>query len=438
MRESKIRILLLAALCFCSGFLTAQTESDTSDYYHQNYFRYENYIYNNNIKTVVLERSDAPLTDPVIEKNTTDRLILTFDDLGSDLKNYSYTFIHCNSDWTPSNIITSQYLPGFFDDRILDYDYSFNTKQTYTHYSLVFPNQNLNPVLSGNYILKVFETDYPDSVIITRRWMIFEDKVQIDARVKRATIIADRYTKQEIDFSIFHPLLEIQNPFNDIKVVLTQNGRWDNAITNLKPLYLKDKLLDYNYDEENVFNGGNEFRTFDIRPLKFQTQYIKGIIEDSTGYHVYVADELSRAFLVYAIWDDINGKFLNVIYEDRESDTEADYATVHFKLKMPDPVYKGTPYIFGGLTDWRILKEAKLKYNYDNLSYETSLYLKQGYYNYEYVVLNDGTSDIDETLIEGNHFETENDYAIFVYHRPIGGRYDQLVGWKKLNSKKIY
>lgn len=424
--------------CFLPYCTAAQNENNPADYYQQNYFRYENYVYNSNIKTVVLEKADMRLTDPVIEKNSTDQLILTFDDLGSELKNYSYTFIHCNADWTPSNINISQYLLSFYDDRITEYKFSFNTKQTYTHFSLVFPNENLNPVLSGNYIIKVFMTDYPDSVIITRRWMIFEDKVQIDALIKRATIIADRSAKQEIDFSVSHPLLDIQNPFNDIKITLAQNGRWDNAITTLKPLYLKDKLLDYNYDEENVFNGGNEFRNFDIRPLRFQTQFIKRIIEDSGGYHVYVSDEYSRASLVYSIWDDINGKFLNKIYEGRSSDTEADYAIVHFKLKMPDPVYKGTPYIFGALTDWRILKEAKLIYNYDELAYETSLYLKQGYYNYEYIVLNDGSSQIDETLIEGNHFETENDYTVFVYHRPTGARYDQLIGWRKLKSNKIY
>lgn len=425
-------------LFFITNISFAQNDQDTSDYYHSNYLRFENYIYAENIKTVILEKYRLQLSDPVIELNTDDKLILTFDDLNSEAKNYSYTFIHCNADWTPSNIIISQYLKGFFDDRITDYRYSFNTKQAYTHYTLLFPNENLNPALSGNYILKVFETDNPDSVIITRRWLMLENKVQVDANIKRATIIADRYSKQEIDFTVAYPMVNIQNSFNDIKITLTQNGRWDHAITNLKPLYLKDDLLDYNFDEENVFNGGNEFRNFDTRTLRFQTQFVKKILEDSTGYHVYVTNDESRSALVYSIWDDINGKFLNKIYDNRDSETEADYVTVHFKLLYPDPVQKGTPYIFGELTDWRLIKEGKLRYNYDMQAYEAELYLKQGYYNYEYVVINDGSEKIDETLIEGNHFETENDYAIFVYHRPVGGRYDQLIGWKKLNSSKIY
>lgn len=418
--------------------VVAQNNADTADYYHNNYLRFENYIYRDNIKTVILEKKGFQLSDPVIELNSGDKLVLTFDDLNGDVTNYSYTFIHCNADWTPSNIIVSQYLQGFWDDRITEYSYSFNTKLQYTHYTLEFPNENLRPLFSGNYILKVYETDNPDNVIITRRWMQFENKVAVNTSIKRATVIQDRYSKQEIDFSIAYASVNIQNPFSDVKVTLTQNGRWDNAITNLKPLYLKDNLLDYSYDEENVFNGGNEFRTIDVRTLRFQTQFVKKIIEDSSGYNLYVTNDESRSALVYAAWDDINGRFLNKIYDDRDSETEADYVHVHFKLLYPDPIQKGTLYVFGQLTDWRLTNEGKLKYNQEQQSYETELFLKQGYYNYEYVVVNDGSSIIDETAIEGNHFETENDYSIFVYFRATGGRYDQLIGWKKLSSKNIY
>jgi type 9 secretion system plug protein len=434
MRATSIFIFLISIV----NISFAQNAGDTSDYYHDNYLRYENYVYVNNIKTVTLEKYGLQLSDPVIGLNSGDQLVLTFDDLDGDVKNYSYTFIHCNADWTPSQVIISQYLHSFFDAPLTDYQYAFNTLQTYTHYKLIFPNENLSPALSGNYLLKIFLTEYPDSVILTRRWMQFDSKVQIDANVKRATVIEDRYSKQEIDFSVAYSTNFIQNPFSDIKITIMQNSRWDNTITNLKPLYLKDNLLDYNFDEENVFNGGNEFRNFDTRSLRFQTQFVKKIIEDSTGYHVYVTNDESRSALVYSIWDDINGRFVNTIYDDRDGEIEGQYAYVHFKLLYPDPIQKGTPYIFGELTDWRLIKEGKLKYNYDQQAYETELYLKQGYYNYEYVVVSDGSDKIDETIIEGNHFETENNYAIFVYHRPVGGRYDQLIGWKKLNSSHIY
>src|SRR6185436_15064480 len=368
-------IAVVFLLCLIHKNSCAQNDGDTLDYYQSNYLRYENFIYADNIKTVILEKNGMQLSDPIIGLNSGDQLILTFDDLDGDVKNYSYTFIHCNADWTPSQIIISQYLRSFFDAPLTDYQFAFNTIQTYTHYKLIFPNENLSPVLPGNYMLKVFYTENPDSVILTRRWMMYDDKVQIDANVRRATIVADRYSKQEIDFTIGYSTNFIQNPFSDIKIVLMQNGRWDNVITNLKPLYLKDNLLDYNYDEENVFNGGNEFRTFDTRSLRFQTQFVKKIIEDSSGYDVYLTNDESRSALVYSILDDINGGFVNTIYDDRDGEIEGQYAHVHFKLLYPDPIEKGTPYIFGALTDWRLTKEGKLKYNYDKQAYETDLYL---------------------------------------------------------------
>jgi hypothetical protein len=425
-------------LFFVVSISFAQINNDTTDYYKKNYLRYENYIYDANIKTVVLEKYGEQLSYPIISLNSDVQLELTFDDLDGDVKNYSYTFIHCNADWTPSQIIVSQYLKSFFDAPITDYRFGFNTTQQYTHYKLRFPNEDLNPTLSGNYILKVFYTDDPDHVVLTRRWLMYDSKVQIEARVKRATIVEDRYSKHEVDFNVAYPSNLIQNPFSDIKVVLMQNGRWDNIITNLKPLYLKDNLLDYNYDEENVFNSGNEFRNFDTRSLRFQTEFIKKIVEDSSGFNVYVTNDENRAALAYSIVEDLNGGFVNTIYDDRDGEIEGQYAHIHFKLLYPEPIEKGTPYIFGALTNWRLTNEGKLKYNFDQHAYETELYLKQGYYNYEYVVVNDGSDKIDETIIEGNHFETENNYDILVYHRPVGGRFDQLIGWKKLNSKHIY
>lgn len=436
-------LVALRLLPFFIFFFVAEIEfvfaqNDSADYYKDDYLRNENFIYAENIKTVVLEKNNYPLSEPVIELNSIDKLVLSFDDLNGNVKNYSYTFIHCNSDWTPSGINISQYLEGYFDDRITDYSFSFNTLQNYTHYKLIFPNENLRPVLSGNYILKVYETENPDKVIITRRWMMFENAVKIEADVNRATVIEDRNSKQEIDFSVITTFLDIQNPFNDIKITLTQNARWDNAIYNLKPLYVKDNVLDYNLSEENVFNGGNEFRNFDTRTIRFPTQFVKKITQDTAGYHAFLRNDNSRSSLVYAIWDDINGKFLNVIYDNRNAETEGEYLHVHFILSFAEPLEKATLYVFGALTDWRLTEEGKLKYDEDAGIYEADLYLKQGYYNYLYAAISDGSGKTDATIIEGNHYETENDYSVYVYYRPGSARYDRLIGWKRINSKSIY
>ncbi len=408
------------------------------DYYDSLYFRYDNYIYSPNVKTVVLEKKDQKLSDPAILFNSGEQLILSFDELAENANDYSYSFILCNSDWQPASIPESQVIEGFTDDRIRNFKYSFNTHQFYVHYELIFPNEELRPLLPGNYILKVFDTNDPEKVILTRRWLYYEDNVQINALVKRSTVVQERFARQEVDFNLDFPLLNVQNPFEEIKVVIMQNFRWDKAISGLKPLFIIDKKLDYNYNEENNFDGTNEFRTFDTRSYKFQNQYMARFGEDSLGMSAWIKPERSRAAEQYSIIDDINGKFLNTIYEGREADLEAEYMRIHFQLLMGAPLENSTVYVFGALTDWRILPQAKMIYNYDKEMYECSLLLKQGYYNYIYAVLKDGEDHINDTELEGNHAETENVYSILVYHTPPGARYSRLAGFRKVSSKGIF
>ena len=197
--------------------------------------------------------------------------------------------------------------------------------------------------------------------------------------------------------------------------------------------------MEYNYEDLNVFNGGNEFRTFDTRTTKFQTQYVKKIEPDSsTIFHFYLKDEESRSFKRYSIEDDINGHYLIKVYDGNNSDLEADYVQVHFHLNSDNIMPNGNYYVYGALTNWSIVPLARLKYNYDEQAYETNLFLKQGYYNYEYVFVEDGKKTPDETLIEGNHFETENDYSLYVYQQLPASRYQRLIGYKKISSKSIY
>lgn len=429
----KVKFSLIAFLSFFFfSVLNGQ------DYFKNDFLRYEDYVYSSTVKTVVLEKKNQPLSDPAIVFNSGDQLVLSFDELSDEAADYSYSFILCNANWQPAGIPESQVVQGFTDDRIRNYSYSFNTRQRYVHYRLEFPNENLLPLLPGNYILKVFETGNPDQVIITRRWLYFEDRVQINALVKRSTVIQDRFAKQEVDFSLELPSLNVQNPFAELKVVIMQNFRWNRMIDNLKPLFIMNQKLDYNYDEENNFDGGNEYRTFDTRSFRFQNQYMAGFSEDTLGIHARIKEDKSRAALRYTILDDLNGKFLNTIYEGRDAQVEAEYVHTRFQLLMNRPLNEATVYVYGGLTDWRIIPEAKMIYNEAKQMYECSLFLKQGYYNYCYAVLKDGEDHINETELEGSHSDTENVYTILVYHTPPGARFDRLAGFKKVSSKGIF
>jgi hypothetical protein len=283
--------------------------------------------------------------------------------------------------------MANEYIDGFIENSVLDYRYSFNTLQKYTHYNFVFPNNSMRITKSGNYLLKVYLESNPENLIITRRFMVFQNKVAIESKVTAASIIEDRLFKHEIDFTIDHGGYPITNPYGDLKIVITQNNRWDNAKINLKPLFVKDQQLVYDYDQENVFDGGNEFRYFDTRSVRYHAGGIKAIFKDSLGIHVDLVSDEKRSFKRYYSQPDMNGDFLIKVQEGNNSEVEADYCYVTFFLPYDDPLTDGNLYVFGAVNARKCGTENLMHYNPKRFGYECTLYLKQGYYNYEYVFL---------------------------------------------------
>jgi len=424
-----------------SGFsilYSINLRAQTTEYFDDAFLRYEDYVYKKNIHTVLLHRDDWEFSEPVIKLGSSEKLKLSFDDFDSDSKTYRFTIIHCDAAWQPtSSMLQSEYISGFFDDPITDYTYSKNTIQRYVHYELLFPTENMKPTKSGNYLLKVFLDYDPHDLVLTRRFMVMDNRVNIIPDIHRATIINDYDYKQEIDFTIQTTNYAVTNPYNDLKIVLVQNDRWDNAITKLKPNFVKDNELVYDFDEDNVFPGGSEFRTFDMKSLRWNSEFVKGISSDSSkNYHVYLYPDKRRNHLRYFSETDINGKYKIHRMESSPNTwaTEAEYAWVHFTLLMDKPAEDGSIYIFGALTDWKYSNDSKMKYNSSFSKYETTLFVKQGYYNYQYVYLKDNEKAGDESFVEGSHYETENDYIIYVYYKPMGSNYDHLIGMKRVNS----
>ena len=398
--------------------------------------KYEDVIYKSAIKTAQLRETSYELAAPIIELGSEQQLKLSFDDLNGEYENYSYTFIHCDAFWNPSDLMQNEYMNVFFEDNISNYTYSVNTLQKYTHYEIVFPNNNMKITKSGNYILYVYENGDKNIPVLTKRFMVYQPNVTISGIVQQAAKADEYMNKQEVDFSILHPNYKIINPFQDVKVILTQNNRWDNAITNLKPLFINQNELNYNYDDgSNCFNSGNEFRNFDNKSFKFLTPFVSHHFKDSSNQNnTLVLPEQLKTFKRYVQVDDVNGEFFIRNTEMDRNENEADYAWVHFFLPYKEPLGEGNFYVTGKFCDWNNVELNKLKYNYSKKGYELKIYLKQGYYNYFLVYQKDDKSPMDETMLEGNHWETENDYTIFVYHRSIGTYYDQLIGIKKLNS----
>lgn len=434
---------VLVALIFglfwgCTGVDTVGSSSglNQEDYVDEKTtMRFENYIYDDSIKTVQFYLGDDPLSQPIIKLRSGEKLTLKFDDLGTEVKNLSYTVIHCDANWTQSALLPFEYTAGFNDYFINDFKFSFNTLIKYVHYSMQIPNSNVQITKSGNYILMIYKDNDKNRPVITRRFMVYEDLVRVGATVRSGTLVEKRKTSQEIDFTINHRGYEIPNPFQDLHVTLMQNNRWDNAIINLKPLFMNDNELVYNYDRENNFFGGNEYRFFDTKSIRIQSLRVQKIrLQDSSAYHVYLYPDPSRQYKRYSFWEDINGQRVIRIQDRSDSDTDADYLYVHFSYPIAEPIENGNLYVFGALSDWKAKPEYQLHYNYEKKAYEATILLKQGYYNYEYGLLTDGSTAIDNSFAEGTHYETENDYTIFVYHREMGLRYDKLVAVTRLNS----
>ena len=199
-------------------------------------------------------------------------------------------------------------------------------------------------------------------------------------------------------------------------------------------MYVKDGELDYDYEEGNVFEGGNEFRNFDTRSIKFLTQFTDKISQDTIGtdYHFYLKPDLRKSVQHYSITDDINGRYLIKVYDGRDGDLEGDYVKVHFRVPVMEPLDQGNLYIYGALTNWNLIPQGKMKY--EEGEYSQTLLVKQGYYNYQYLFLRDKQTIAETVYTEGDHFETGNDYSFFVYWKSLGGRYDQLVGYKLENT----
>ena len=396
---------------------------------------YTNYIFDQRIKTVQLYKEGWNLSYPIIKLDSDERLILHFDLLGDQIETYYYTFIHCDKDWKKSDIFTNDYLEGFPDNQIEDYKPSFNTTVNYIHYKLSFPNERFRLILSGNYILSVYPVGQSDKPVITQRFIITEDNVRISLDAHRPRMASDINTNQQVDFIVNYSGFNINDPYRNIYAFVLQNGRWNNAKRNLKPDFLGNNELRYNsLSDKNIFAGGNEFRYFDIKSIRYQSEYVKRIDYLISNYHIYLYPSENREFKPYFYWQDFNGKYYVAVQEGQNPETDADYVYVYFTLPSKYMIYGGNMYVSGALSNWTFNNNNLMIYNPEHEAYECSMLLKQGWYNFEYVFLKNGALDGVATKFEGSHYETENDYSVLIYYRNPRDRYDRVLGTYTANT----
>lgn len=458
--SNKIFLLSFAIICFFSCKNSKQTTSYSNELDQENLVEKQNYnqeelqeelqedreldssyfmnkSHLESIHTVLLHPQENELLEPIIHLNSQEKLILSFDDLDQSPKNLFYTLIHCNSKWQPSDLFKTEYLQGFDKEYIDSPQSSYNTIQYYSHYRTTIPSQNMKPIYSGNYVIHVFDEENPEEVILSKRMYIIDNRVKVSGNVKRATDLDQRNYQHEIDFNLNHSGFTINDPFNDIKVIISQNNRWDNEIDYLQPNFVNNGQLIYDQEDFNLFDGGNEYRFFDIKSLRYLSERLANISFENDTNVVMLRNDLKRSFQTYSSLRDINGKKLIKVQEGTNSETEADYALVKFTLPYDRKITHGDLYVFGHISDYNFLPSHKMTFNSESKRYQTEIYLKQGYYNYEYILKKYDGENLSR-FIEGTHYETINDYFIYIYYRPLGSDYEQLVGYQKLSSKGLF
>jgi len=386
-------------------------------------------------KTLQLYRQGWTLSYPVMKLQGDVPLILEFDDLSEEQPTFYYQIIHCNADWTLSDIIELEYLEGYPENEIPGSTHSFNTYYNYLHYTLQIPNENTRLLLSGNYLLVVYRDRDPEDVAFTKRFMVTEGSVNIQATAGIPVLSQFKGCCHEVDFTVFHSGIPIDDPFGETQATIYQNGLWDLGIDGLKPYMVNSGELIYDYQEENIFPGGNEFRFFDTKNTRTPTYFVQRIDYVNPYFHFELKPDKPKPPHNYFSQEDINGRYAIEAEGSHDPSLDADYVFVHFRLDMPLPL-DGAVYIAGALTNWQFNDMNRMEYNPEEGAYKQTLLLKQGVYNYRYLFLPAFSEQFDMSEIEGSHYQTENEYLILFYHRPPGTRYDRLLGHQVIHSNQ--
>lgn len=414
-----LRLLLSAALAAAVA-LTAGAVDTADGVFHSAFKSLRSYV------------DEAPLAPPVLILNSSDRLVIEFDELAEDASYLRYRLVHCNADWTPSQLVDSEYLDGFNEAQVTHWQLSQSTLTHYVHYTITIPNADMAPTLSGNYLLQVYSEDDPDEVLLQTRFMISENAAPLSASVTSRTDVDYNRSHHQLAVSADLDGAAVADPFNDLRLVVIQNGRPDTRRVLDKPLRLGADRAIYEHQPALIFPAGNEYRRFETATVKFPGMGVDHYVYADPFYHAVLSTDLPRPADSYQYDQDQSGRFFPVEYNSQVPEIEADYVVTHFRLEMPQ-MPDAEIYLDGDMVNRRLDSDSRMVYVPAEGAYIKTMLLKQGHYNYQYLTSRPGARPATAP-IEGDHYETVNDYLILLYHTPPMARAQRLIGATVISS----
>ncbi len=386
-----------------------------------------------NIKTVSFVQNGSNVI-PIFELGSS--FAFQFDDLFASEANYYFEVVHCDYNWKTTDIPKTDYVNGLDNQRINDYSNSFNTLQIYSHYRLSFPNQFTTQLkLSGNYMLRILNEDR--EVVLSRKFILYENHSTVTAQVKRSRNLSNIDYKQNLDFAVLSNDIVFQTPLQNVKVLLLQNGNFNTAIKNIVPQYTIGNQLIYKYDKETQFWGGNEFLYFENKDIRAANNNVAKIGSNGDIYNAHLYTNAARGNQIYTNYEDVNGNFVVKNINGSNNDIEADYAWVYFTLSAPAFRLNKDIYITGMFNNYSLSPEYKMDYNSDKGVFEKAIMIKQGFTNFQYTVADKKGVIDNENAVDGNFYQTENEYTILVYYKEATDRYQRVIGKGNANSINI-
>lgn len=383
--------------------------------------------FDEHIRTLQVTLDSNMFAPPVITLGSNERLIISFDHLADDRSYFRYRLIHCNANWQPSGLVDSEFLNGFNESVIEDYDFSRGTTVNYVNYRFSVPNQDINPLISGNYLLQIYDENDPERTLAQCRFMVSEQLASISAQLSSRTDIDYNNAHQQLAIAVDTERTDVIDPFNDLIVMVQQNGRLDNETALRQPLRMSGRTAIYEHLAPLIFDAGNEYRRFETVSLDYPGMKIESIGYLDPYYHATIQTDYTRVRESYSYDSTQQGRFKIREYDSDFADTQSDYVVVHFSLDYPE-----TPgmmiFIDGDLTNRRFDETSRMTFNNSTGLYEKAMLLKQGSYNYQYLAVPANNNRGYTSFIEGDKYQTINEYLIKVYTRRPGERYDRLIG----------